>query len=80
MWFVVALHQVPTLFAGLLVYALVHALAPGLQRRVPGVHAHRLVVAILAVLVVVAMWAWGNGEGCAPPATNPAKWAMSTTK
>jgi hypothetical protein len=31
-------------------------------------------------VVVVAIWAWGNGEGCAPPATSPAKWAMSTTK
>jgi predicted PurR-regulated permease PerM len=50
--FVVALHQLPTLFAGLLVYALVDALAPGLQRHVPGVQAHRLVVAVLAVLVV----------------------------
>jgi predicted PurR-regulated permease PerM len=50
--FVVALHLLPTLFAGLLVYALVNALAPGLQRQVPGVHAHRLVVALLAALVV----------------------------
>ncbi|MEA3108749.1 MAG: hypothetical protein QOI88_3354 [Gammaproteobacteria bacterium] len=49
---VVALHLLPTLFAGLLVYALVNALAPGLQRQVPGVHAHRLVVALLAALVV----------------------------
>ena len=52
LWFVLALHQLPTLFAGLLVYALVNALAPGLQRHVPGVHAHRLVVALLAALVV----------------------------
>jgi predicted PurR-regulated permease PerM len=50
--FVLVLHQLPTLFSGLLVFALVDALAPGLQRHVPGVHAHRLVVAILATLVV----------------------------
>ena len=31
-------------------------------------------------VVVVTTWAWGNGEGWAPPATSPAKWAMSTTK
>src|SRR5882762_10980180 len=52
LWFVLALHLLPTLFAGLLVYALVNALAPGLQRQVPGVHAHRLVVALLAAFVV----------------------------
>ncbi len=50
--FVLALHLLPTLFAGLLVYALVTALAPALQRHVPGVHAHWLVVALLAILVV----------------------------
>jgi predicted PurR-regulated permease PerM len=49
---ILVLHQLPTLFAGLLVFALVDALAPGLQRHVPGVHAHRLVVAVLATLVV----------------------------
>ena len=31
-------------------------------------------------VVVVTTWACGNGEGCAPPATRPAKWAMSTMK
>ena len=50
--FVLALHLLPTLFAGLLVYALVTALAPALQRHVPGVHAHWLAVALLAILVV----------------------------
>src|SRR5277367_2025435 len=50
--FVLALHLLPALFAGLLVYSLVAALAPALQRRVPGVHAHWLVVTLLAVLVV----------------------------
>jgi len=71
--FVVALHQLPTLLAGLLVYASVDVLAPGLQRHVPGVHAHRLVVAILAVLVVgvltlaiVAAIAYLNSESGNP--------------
>jgi predicted PurR-regulated permease PerM len=50
--FILTLHLLPTLFAGLLVYALVTALAPALQRHVPGVHAHWLVVALLAILVV----------------------------
>jgi predicted PurR-regulated permease PerM len=40
------------LFAGLLVYALINALAPPLQRHVPGVRAHWLLVALLAVFVV----------------------------
>jgi predicted PurR-regulated permease PerM len=50
--FVLAFHLLHTLFAGLLVYALVTALAPALQRHVPGVHAHWLAVALLAILVV----------------------------
>jgi predicted PurR-regulated permease PerM len=50
--FVLALHLFATLFAGLLVYALVTALAPAVQRHMPGVHAHWLVVALLAVVVV----------------------------
>ena len=50
--FVLALHLLPALFAGLLVYSLVATLAPLLQRHVPGVHAHWLVVTLLAVLVV----------------------------
>jgi predicted PurR-regulated permease PerM len=53
--FVLALHLFPTLFAGLLVYALVTALAPAVQRLVPGVHAHWLVVALLAIVVVGAL-------------------------
>jgi len=52
LWSALALHLLPTLLAGLLVYSLVTALAPALQRRVPGVHAHGLVVALLAILVV----------------------------
>jgi len=52
---VLTLHLLPTLFAGLLVYALVTALAPALQRHVPGVHAHWLAVALLAILVVGAL-------------------------
>ena len=31
-------------------------------------------------VVVVATWACGKGEGYRPVATNPAKWAMSTSK
>jgi predicted PurR-regulated permease PerM len=50
--FVLAAHVLPTLFAGLLVYALINALAPPLQRHVPGVRAHWLLVALLAVFVV----------------------------
>ena len=52
---VLTLHLLPTLLAGLLVYALVTALAPALQRHVPGVHAHWLAVALLAILVVGAL-------------------------
>jgi predicted PurR-regulated permease PerM len=53
--FVLTLHLLPTLFAGLLVYALVTALAPALQRHVPGVRAHWLAVALLAIFVVGAL-------------------------
>jgi predicted PurR-regulated permease PerM len=49
---VLALHLLPALLAGLLVYALVNALAPGLQRHLPGARAHWLVVALLAAVVV----------------------------
>ena len=49
---VLHLHVLPALLAGLRVYALVNALAPTLQRHLPGAHAHWLVVALLAVLVV----------------------------
>lgn len=52
LWLVLALHLLPTLLAGLLVYSLVAALAPALQRRLPGVHAHWLIVALLAIFVV----------------------------
>ena len=31
-------------------------------------------------VVVVATWACGNGDGCRPAATRPAKCAMSTMK
>ena len=52
LWLVLPLHLLPALLAGLLVYSLVTTLAPVLQRRVPGVHAHWLVVALLAIFVV----------------------------
>lgn len=49
---VLHLHLLPALLAGLLVYAVVNALAPSVQRRLPGAHAHWLVVALLAAIVV----------------------------
>jgi predicted PurR-regulated permease PerM len=52
LWLVLALHLLPALLAGLLVYALINALAPGLQRHLPGARAHWLVVALLAAVVV----------------------------
>jgi predicted PurR-regulated permease PerM len=52
LFFVLAVNLLPTLFAGLLVYALVTALAPVVQRHAPGVHAHWLVVVLLAIVVV----------------------------
>jgi predicted PurR-regulated permease PerM len=50
-------HLPAALFAGLLVYALVQSLAPGLQRHLPGARAHWLVVALLVVAVVGAITA-----------------------
>ncbi|MBN8482474.1 MAG: AI-2E family transporter [Xanthomonadales bacterium] len=49
---VLYLHLLPALLAGLLVYAVVNAMAPFVQRRLPGAHAHWLVVALLAIIVV----------------------------
>ncbi len=49
---VLQLRLLPVLLAGLLVYALVNALAPSLQRHLPGARAHWLVVALLAAIVV----------------------------
>ncbi len=46
------LHLLPALLAGLLVYVLVHGLAPMLQKRLPGARAHWLVVLFLGVVVV----------------------------
>jgi predicted PurR-regulated permease PerM len=48
-------HLPAALFAGLLVYALVQALVPGLERHMPGTRAHWLVVALLVVAVVGAI-------------------------
>ena len=50
-------HLPAALFAGLLVYALVQALAPGLQRHLPGARAPWLIVALLVVAVVGAITA-----------------------
>ncbi len=49
---ILQLHLLPSLLAGLLVYALVNALAPPLQRHLPGARAHGLIVALLSVVVV----------------------------
>lgn len=46
------LHLLPSLLAGLLVYALINALAPPLQRHLPGARAHGLIVALLSIVVV----------------------------
>lgn len=59
---VLHLHLLPVLIAGLLVYALVNAVAPSLQRHLPGTRAHWLVVALLAAIVVGLLTAaivWG---------------------
>jgi predicted PurR-regulated permease PerM len=52
LWLTLELHLLPALLAGLLVYALVDALAPPLQRHLPGAQAHVLIVALLGVAVV----------------------------
>ncbi len=52
LWVVLHFSLLPALLAGLLVYAIVNALAPVLQRHLPGAHAHWLIVALLAVVVV----------------------------
>jgi len=52
LFLVLHLHLLSVLLAGLLVYALVNALAPSLQRHLPGTRAHWLVVALLASTVV----------------------------
>ncbi|HVY82697.1 MAG TPA: AI-2E family transporter [Steroidobacteraceae bacterium] len=49
---VLHLHLLSAVLVGLLVYSLVGALAPGLQRHLPGTGAHWVVVAVLAALVV----------------------------
>lgn len=46
------LHLLPVLISGLLVFAVVNALAPSLQRHLPGARAHWLVVALLGAIVV----------------------------
>jgi predicted PurR-regulated permease PerM len=52
---VLHLHLLSALLAGLLVYSVVNALAPSLQRHLPGSRAHWFVVAVLAALVVGAL-------------------------
>lgn len=52
LYLVLHLHLLPGLLAGLLVYTLVNALAPLLQRHLPGTRAHWLIVALLSAVVV----------------------------
>jgi predicted PurR-regulated permease PerM len=49
---VLHLHLLSALLAGLLVYSVVNAFAPGLQRHLPGSRAHWFVVFVLAAIVV----------------------------
>jgi predicted PurR-regulated permease PerM len=49
---VLVLKLLPAFFAGLLVFAAINALAPGLQRHLPGDRAYWFMVAVLATLVV----------------------------
>ncbi|MFK2901140.1 AI-2E family transporter [Dyella jejuensis] len=49
---VLLLHLLPALFAGLLVYELVHAMTPLLGRRISGERARLVVVTVLGVVVV----------------------------
>lgn len=49
---ILPLHLLPVLLAGLLVYSLIDALAPLLQRHLPGARAHWLIVALLSCIVV----------------------------
>ncbi len=49
---ILQLHLLPSLLAGLLVYALVNALAPPLQRHLSGARAHALIVVLLSIVVV----------------------------
>jgi predicted PurR-regulated permease PerM len=55
LFLILHVHLLPSLLAGLLVYALVNALAPSLQRHLPGARAHGLIVALLGVAVVGAL-------------------------
>lgn len=48
---VLVLHLLPALLAGLLVYAVIQALAQPLQRHLSGARAHQLIVALLSVVV-----------------------------
>jgi predicted PurR-regulated permease PerM len=70
---VLHLHLLSVLLAGLLVYSVVNAFAPGLQRHLPGARAHWFVVAVLAALVVGVLTAvvfagiaWLNSESGNP--------------
>lgn len=55
LWLVLHLHVLPVLLAGLLVYTLINALAPLLQRHLPGTRAHWLLVALLGAVVVALL-------------------------
>src|SRR5690348_4646309 len=52
---VMVLHLLPALIAGLLVYVLVDALAPLLERRLSGERARQLVVGLLSAIIVALL-------------------------
>jgi predicted PurR-regulated permease PerM len=52
LWLILKLQLLPAVCAGLLSYVLINAVAQSLQRRLPGIRAHRFVVVLLAVVVV----------------------------
>lgn len=58
---VLHLHLLPTLLAGLLMFVLVHQIAPYLQRHVTGARARVAVVALLASVLVGVVLALGLG-------------------
>ena len=52
---VMVLHLLPALIAGLLVYVLVEALSPLLERRLSGERARQLVVGLLSAVIVALL-------------------------
>ncbi|MGQ2965318.1 AI-2E family transporter [Methylophilus sp.] len=59
MWLVLKVQLLPALLAGLLVYELIHVIAPLIARRLPGKYAKWLAVVLLATLVIGLLVAIG---------------------